>query len=62
MMGQFAPTAENGTTPARNGTAEATTTKLVALLRMTASRPRNQNRLIRTGSQGWLHGGLAPPE
>ena len=38
MIGQCAPIAVKGIVFARNGSAVATTTKLVALLRMTASR------------------------
>jgi hypothetical protein len=42
MIGQCKPTSENGTVLARNGSAVATTTRLVALLRMTASKPRKR--------------------
>jgi hypothetical protein len=40
---------ENGTVSARNGSAVATTIRLIALFKMTASRARNRNRLIRIG-------------
>ena len=36
MIGQFAATAPKGTAAARNGSADATTIRLMALLRMTA--------------------------
>ena len=46
MIHQCAPSSANETVGARNGSAVATTTKLMALFRMTASSPRKRNRLI----------------
>ena len=56
MIGQCPAISPNETVAARNGSAEATTTKLVALFKMTASSPRKQNRLISNGSRN-----SAPP-
>lgn len=50
-MGQFAPMLANGTVPARNGSPVATTTKLIALLRITASSAANLKTLIRSGKR-----------
>jgi hypothetical protein len=51
MIGQFAPTAENGTVAARKGSAVATTTRLRALLRITACRAAKRNMPISSGSR-----------
>ena len=51
MTGQWAATVGKGTEAARDGSAEATTTRLIALLRITAGRAANRNALIRTGSR-----------
>jgi hypothetical protein len=56
MTGQFAATADHGTVPVRNGSAEPTTIRLMALLRITASSGENINIPIRSGSRN-----SAPP-
>jgi hypothetical protein len=56
MIGQCDPISEKGTVLARNDSAVATTTRLVALFRMTASSPRKRNRLMSRGSRN-----SAPP-
>lgn len=56
MIGQWVKTSESGTVPARNGSAVATTTRLMALFRITASSAAKLNHPIRTGSRN-----SAPP-
>jgi hypothetical protein len=51
MIGQFAATLAKGTAAARNGKAEATTTRLIALLRITACRAAKRNAPISGGSR-----------
>src|SRR5271166_6955875 len=56
MIGQCAATTPKGTVPARNGSADATTIKLMDLLRMTASSATNRKALISSGNRN-----SAPP-
>ena len=56
-MVQCVANSENGTVPARNGKADVTTTRLIALLRMTASRAAKRNAPISNGKRN-----SAPPE
>ncbi|KFC64885.1 hypothetical protein FG93_05175 [Bosea sp. LC85] len=56
MTGQCAATSVAGTVPARKGRADATTTRLIALLRMTASSAPNRNAPISKGRRN-----SAPP-
>ena len=55
-MVQCVANSENGTVPARNGKADVTTTRLIALLRMTASRAAKRNAPISNGKRN-----SAPP-
>jgi hypothetical protein len=57
MIGQWAATVTKGTAAARNGKAEATTTRLIALLRITACSATNRNAPIRSGYRN-----SAPPK
>src|SRR6516164_3991050 len=57
MIGQWAATLAKGTVAARNGRAEATTTRLIALLRITASSAANRNAPISSGNRN-----SAPPK
>ena len=56
MTDQCTATDANGTELARNGKAEPTTIKLMALLRITARRAGNRNVPIRSGKRN-----SAPP-
>jgi hypothetical protein len=56
MIGQLAAIAETGTVAARNGNADAATSRLIALFRITASSAANRNTLISKGSRN-----SAPP-
>src|SRR5277367_5697878 len=56
MIGQCAATLANGTADARKGSAEATTTRLIALLRITACSAANRNAPISSGNRN-----SAPP-
>ena len=56
MIGHCSPTSQSGTVAARNGNAVATTTRLRALLRMTASRAAKRNAPIKSGKRN-----SAPP-
>ena len=57
MIGQCAATLAKGTVAARNGKAEATTTRLIALLRITACSAANRNAPISSGNRN-----SAPPK
>lgn len=56
MIGQCAPTLARGTAAARNGKAKATTTRLIALLRITAWSAAKRNAPINSGNRN-----SAPP-
>ena len=56
MTVQCPATSANGTTPARNGSALATTTRLIALFRITASSAGKENNPTRSGRRN-----SAPP-
>src|SRR5271170_7411161 len=56
MIGQCAATLAKGTADARKGNAEATTTRLIALLRITACSAANRNAPISSGNRN-----SAPP-
>ena len=57
MIGQLAATASNGTAAPRNGKAEATTTRLIALFRITACSALKRNAPISSGNRN-----SAPPK